>query len=71
MNCYIVFFSEHRQEAPFVQKVFLSKKEADDYCEFKNWQCRERDKKWCLDNGCEYINTDEHETLWVEEKELF
>lgn len=71
MKCYIVFFSEHRQEAPFVQKVFLSKKEAEDYVEFRNWQSKDRYKKWCIEHGEEYDDTEEHEILWVEEKELF
>jgi len=71
MNCYIVFFSEHRQEAPFVQKVFLSKKEAHDYVEFRNWQCKDRYKKACLEQGLEYDEGEEYEILWVEEKDLF
>jgi hypothetical protein len=71
MKCYIVFFSEHRQEAPFVQKVFLSKKEANDYVEFRNWQCHEKYKNYCIERGLEYDENEELEILWVEEKELF
>lgn len=71
MNCYIVFFSEHRQEAAFVQKVFLSKKEAHDYVEFRNWQCKDRYKKWCEQSDVEYHEEDVHEQMWMEEKELF
>ena len=71
MKCYIVFFLECRYEAPFVQKVYLSKKEADDYVEFRNWQCKDRYKKWCAEHNEEHSDSDVHEILWVEEKELF
>lgn len=71
MKCYIVFFSEHRQEAPFVQKVFLSKKEAEDYVEFRNWQSKNRYKNYCFEQGLEYDEGELYEEMWVEEKELF
>lgn len=71
MKCYIVFFSECLAYTPFVQKIFLSKKEADDYVEFRNWQCKDRYKKWCIEHGEEYDDSDVHEVLWVQEKELF
>jgi hypothetical protein len=70
MKCYVVFFSECRHEAPLLQKVFLSKKEADDYVEFKNWQCHERYKKLWGEKGIEYFEEDVQEVMWVEDREL-
>lgn len=71
MKCYVIFFSECQREAPLLQKVFLSKKEADDYVEFKNWQCKERHKKWCNDVDVKYREDDVYEQMWAEEKDLF
>ena len=71
MKCYVIFFSESRHESPFLQKIFLSKKEAHDYVEFRNWQCKDRYKKWCESVDVEYREDDVYENLWLEEKELF
>jgi len=71
MKCYVAFFSESRHEAPFIQKIFLSKKEAHDYVEFRIWECKDRYKKWCESVDVSYHEEDVYETMWVEEKELF
>lgn len=71
MKCYLIMFSEYRGESLLVQKVYLSKKEADDFVEFKNWECKDRYRKWCIEHGEVYFDSDVHEILWVEEKELF
>jgi hypothetical protein len=71
MKCYVIFFSEYNGASPLVQKVFLSKKEANDYVEFKNWECKDRYKRWCIEHSNEYFEDDVHEVMWVETKELF
>jgi len=71
MKCYVIFFSECWHESPLVQKVFLSKKEADDYVEFKNWECKCREKMLAEKHGWEYDENEPHELMWVEERELF
>lgn len=71
MKCYVVFFSEHPQETPFLQKIFLSKKEAHDYVEFRNWQCKHREKMLAEKNGWDYDESEPIEEMWVEERDLF